>query len=214
MINKIMTSVINNGVKRPLNWVANTKFMNGVCKDFQDKNLKRIGGLAVASIALKDGFGCYLYVKQSLNNKDIPDDKRKFVAALDLANGGLMVLSQLAAFWTVSNEKFQAKMFDGLFKKKFVNENLKNIFKKITEKQEFKNISVKEFNAAFDKFHGNVKSAFGLLTSLVASTILAKRVLVPFIATPLAEQTKKLLGGKEDKAKEIAYQDTFTANKK
>ena len=35
-----------------------------------------------------------------------------------------------------------------------------------------------------------MKNAFSYLTSLAASTLLAKRVIVPFIATPLADKTE------------------------
>ena len=59
---------------------------------------KALGNAVVTSIILKDGIGCAMYVTQSLNNKKIPDEKRKFVAALDLTNGGLMILAQIGMF--------------------------------------------------------------------------------------------------------------------
>lgn len=204
MINRVMNRIVNEGFKKPINWVSNTKLMDNVCKNYQNKNLKYMGAWAIGSIVLKDGFGCYLYVKQSLNNKDIPDDKRNFVAALDLANGGLMILSQLIAFKTISNEKIQAAIFDGAFKKTFSEASKKGYEAILKNKDQFKNLTGKDFNIAFDKFHSNIKSTFGLLITLVASTILAKRVLVPFIATPLAEKAKGLICKDDEKNK-----DTF-----
>jgi len=168
---------------------------------------------------LKDGLGCYLYVKQSLANKNIPDDKRKFVAALDLANGGLMILAQLIMFKTISNKKVQEGIFDKLFGKLFARPAKKGYKELLRDRPEFKNISPKEFgkefNVVFDKFHGNIKGTFGLLTTLVASTIIAKRIIVPFIATPLAERAKGLLSKDGNKnAVTDKNKDTFTPETK
>lgn len=58
---------------------------NKVFPNYEKDNAKFMSAIGVTSIVLKDGLGCYLYVKQSLNNEKIPEDKRKFVAALDLA---------------------------------------------------------------------------------------------------------------------------------
>ena len=204
MISRVMNNIVSYGlkygVKAPLNWVADTKLLNNVCKNYQNNNLKYISALAITSIILKDGLGCYMYVKQSLNNKNIPEEKRKFVAALDLANGGLMILSQLLMFKTISNKKVQEKIFDKFFGKLFDKSAKKGYELLLKNKEQFKNLTGKEFNIAFNKFHSNIKGTFGLLTTLVASTILAKRVIVPFIATPLADRAKRLLYKDEKKS--------------
>lgn len=212
MINKVMSSVVDYSLKKPINWVSNTKLLNGVCKNYQNNNLKYIAALAVGSMVLKDGLGCYMYVKQSLNNKDIPEEKRKFVAALDLANGGLMILAQLVMFRTISNKKFQAKMFDKFFGKLFDRPMKKGYQVLLSKKEALKNLSGKEFNISFNKFRSNIQNTFGLLTTLVASTVLAKRVIIPFIATPLAENAKGLLYKNDEKRKSgdnDKNQDTF-----
>lgn len=209
---KIMEKPLEYGLKKPLNYLSDRKWMGKVCDSFQKSNPKfgkNIAAWAVGSMIAKDGIGCYLYVKQSLNNKDIPDDKRKFVAALDLANGGLMMLAQLIAFKTVSNEKIQEKIFNRIFGKRFDAAAKKGYETMITHKSQFKNITGKQFTMAFDKFHKNVKGTFGFFLTLVSSTILAKRVLVPFISTPLAESTAKILG-KNGKKENNENKDTFT----
>ena len=212
MISKVMNNAVNYGVKygvkKPLNWIADTKVLNNVCENYQGNNLKYMAALAITSIILKDGLGCYMYVKQSLHNKDIPEDKRKFVAALDLANGGLMILAQLLMFKTISNKKIQDKIFGKFFGKLFDKSAKKSYEILLKNKEQFKNLTGKEFNIAFDKFHSNIKGTFGLLTTLVASTILAKRVIVPFIATPLADKAKGLLYQDEKK------KDSFTSSVK
>ena len=87
---------------------ANSNLIKSIAKNYEKNNTKFIEGVAVTSIVLKDAVGCYMYVNQSLNNKKIPEEKRAFVAALDLANGGLMIAAQLIAFKTISNPKIQA----------------------------------------------------------------------------------------------------------
>lgn len=180
------------------------KFSDSLCKNYQANNTKYIGALALTSIALKDGLGCYMYVKQSLNNKQIPEDKRKFVAALDLTNGGLMILSQVLMYFTISSAKVQKKIFNSMFGKKF-DETSKKVYEAaIKNKDKFKNLTGKEFNMTFDKFLKDVHGFFGIFTSLVAATILAKRVIVPFIATPLADKAKGLLSKDSDKDKNVS----------
>lgn len=189
-VSGVLNKTVEYGLKKPLNMLANSKASTYVCKNFEGNNLKVIGGIAMFSIILKDGLGCYMYVKQSLNNKKIPEDKRKFVAALDLTNGGLMILMQILAYKTISNEKVQAKIFDKVFKK-FFDKPARSAYLEIMKKTKgLENLSAKSFNPAFEKLTKDAKKTFGLLTSLVAATIIAKRVFVPFIATPLADKAK------------------------
>lgn len=197
-ISPILNSVVDYCIKKPTNRLARTRLLKNVCKSYESNALTAIAGWAIASVILKDGLGCYMYVKQSLNNKDIPDDKRKFVAALDLANGGLMIAAQILMFLTISHPKIQEKMFNKFFGKYFNRVAQKSYQAVIKHKEEFKNLTGKEFNVAYEKFHKNIKDTFGFFVTLMASTILAKRVIVPFISTPLADYTKQFLG--KDKA--------------
>lgn len=202
-VSKIMTSAVNYGLKKPLKVLSNTNLIKKVTKEYRGNNLRFIAGVGILSIILKDGFGCYLYVKQSLNNKKIPEDKRKFVAALDLTNGGLMILSQLLAFKTISNPKIQEKLFGWLFGKHFNSAAKKSYETILKAKDKFTKMSAKDFEAGFESFKKNTKGTFGILTSLVAATILAKRVIVPFIATPLADKAKAWMDKKSSKTEKI-----------
>lgn len=194
-----MISSVVKTIEKPIHLVADTKVMKTVCEKFQADDVKFIAGLGMTSIVLKDGLGCYMYVKQSLNNKNIPEEKRKFVAALDLANGGLMIIAQILMFKTISNEKFQAKIFDKLFGKYFTRAAKKGAQELMLSQKKFAGkITNKEFNINFAKCKKEIQGHFGVLTSLVAATIIAKRVIVPFIATPLAEKAKGLLGVKKE----------------
>lgn len=185
--------IINNCVIKPMNYAANHKWVSNICTQFRNDNIKFITGMGLTSIMLKDGLGCYMYVKQSLNNKKIPEDKRKFVAALDLANGGLMIILQLVTFLTISRDSVQKKIFNKLFETVYNRASRKGYQNLLEHK------SGKEFAKVFTESHSKSIKTLGMLTSLVAAAIIAKRVFVPFIATPLAEKTKKYLYGKDDK---------------
>lgn len=180
-----------NWAQKAVKWLSNTKLMkNKVFPNYEIDNAKFMSMIGVTSIVLKDGLGCYLYVKQSLNNKKIPEDKRKFVAALDLANGGLMVGMQLLTFFTISNRKVQDKIFNKLFGKNFTRAADKAMKAALQKSDKLKNITGQEFHYAREADKKGLKNAFSYLTSLAASTLLAKRVIVPFIATPLADKTE------------------------
>lgn len=193
MVPKVMSRIVDYGFKAPVRALSNAKVMEKVCNNYQNNNTRFIMGLGIFSIVLKDGMGCYMYVKQSLNNKKIPEDKRKFVAALDLANGGLMIATQLITAVTLSNPKIQAKLFNRAFGRLFDRPARKGYQTLVNQSAKFKNITGKEFNMTFSAFRSKMQDTFGILSTLVASTILAKRVIVPFIATPLAERAKSVL---------------------
>lgn len=180
-----------NWIQKGIKWLSETKFMkNKAFPKYEKDDAKFMAGIGVASIVAKDGLGCYLYVKQSLNNEKIPEDKRKFVAALDLANGGLMIAMQLLTFFTISNKIIQKKMFDKLFGKAFSRTANKTLQTKLKNSDKFCDISGKDFHKARENNKKGLEKAFAYLTSLGAATLIAKRVIVPFIATPLADKTK------------------------
>ncbi len=195
--------IVEKPLHKVVNGLANTKISKNICNKYYQDNRSFINGLGVASIVLRDGYGCYLYVKQSLNNKNIPEDKRKFVAALDLANGGLMIAMQLLMFFTVSNKKVQGKMFDALFGKIFNSRSAQKGYKAILNNLDLcKGMTGPQFHEAFGKTKKIAQDAFSYVTSLAAATILGKRMIVPFIATPLADKTKAWMS-KNDKPAQI-----------
>ena len=94
-------------------------FSNIVTKIFNSKpakfltNPKGAGAavtIATVSNVTKDGVNCAYYVAQSWNNERIPEDQRKFVAGMDLANGLLNVIFQTFAGTTIG--KMAEKFFD------------------------------------------------------------------------------------------------------
>lgn len=211
-VSNIITNAANKAVEytliKPLNKLSTAPGMGHVRKEFCNKNMNFINGIGITSIVLKDGIGCYMYVNQSLNNEKIPEDKRKFVAALDLANGGLMIAMQILMHMTISNKLMQSKMFNGLYGK-FFNRSITKGYQAILKNQDkYKAMTPKEFSGAMDVIHGKAVEAFSNITSLVAATIIGKRVMVPFIATPLADKTKAWMC-RNDKPAEV---DSETKN--
>lgn len=195
-------SIVDTTIRTPIKKLSQSKWMkNKVFPNYEIDNAKFMALIGVTSIVLKDGFGCYLYVKQSLNNEKIPQDKRKFVAALDLANGGLMVLMQLLMFFTISNRKVQDKIFDKFFGKYFTRAADKTLKAKLQKIDKLKDVTGKDFHKAREADKKGLKNAFSYLTSLAAATLIAKRIIVPFIATPLADKTKEWMCRNEKPSK-------------
>ena len=79
-------------------------------KSFQKDPEKALAYMTVGSIIAKDGIGCYKSVTQSLKNKEIPEERRNFVAALDLTNGVLMIAAQIGMFFLM--RKFSEPIFN------------------------------------------------------------------------------------------------------
>ncbi len=150
------------------NRFLNSRFMNAVCSER--------AGDAAATIALlstttKDLVNCAYYTTQSLHNKKIPEEKRKFVAGIDLSNGILNVLSQLTIGMYIKNKTPVA--FDYLFRNSKMSKNA--------------------YNAA--------KGGFALIVTLVVAQVLLKRILTPFISTPMAHYFKEYADKKEAASK-------------
>ncbi len=177
-------------IKKPLKSLSELKPMDYVCKKYRANKRNFISGLGIASIVIKDGLGCYFYVNQSMHNEKIPEDKRKFVAALDLANGGLMIAMQILMFKTVSNKIVQSKMFEKMFGKHFDRAARKGYQSIIKGRERFRTLPEDQFKKGMDGIKETTFDAFANITSLIAATTVGKRVIVPFIATPLADKTK------------------------
>jgi len=196
---------------KPLRWLGN---------EFQKDPEKALALTTVGSIIVKDGVGCYKYVTQSLKNEKIPEEKRKFVAALDLTNGVLMIAAQIGMFFAM--RKFSEPIFNRLFSKSFNQKNAGNIASRIRMQQKAtgqtpsRKLNIeKEYN----KVRKDALDVFKFVADIAAATIIGKRVIVPFIATPLADKVKQKMdkhGSKEQTTPSVAAekpQEEFTGKK-
>lgn len=100
------------------------RFMGYTAKNWFAKTLengykhpaKYAASMMVLSIVSKDVINCGFYTYQSLHNKEIAPEKRKFVAANDLMLGWINVLGQMASFFLFDRfitPKIEAKFFTG-----------------------------------------------------------------------------------------------------
>ena len=156
--------------------LGKTGFMDSMNEATKLDGTKVLAAIGVGSIVAKDGLGCYMYVNQSLKNKDIPDDKRKFVAALDLANGGLMILFQIAMFASITNKKFQKRVFDQFFGKHFNRDATKAYRSAMNSDKNFKAMTGKLFYAAQRNVNKKSASTLGYMTAQIGRASCRERV--------------------------------------
>ena len=174
--------------------------------------------LALISTTTKDGVNCYYYTTQSYNNKRIPEDKRKFVAGIDLANGILNVITQLTLGLCIN--KWSDKLYDRVFKGGFTPSAAKiktytdkvNAFLKKSELTENLICSSKNVKDAINKTNKIARGGFGVIAVLIVTQIIAKRMIVTFLSTPLAGVFKKQLDKREAKKKGLNPEETQTQN--
>ena len=185
-VGKIGTTLKENLLYKPVNWLGKTNLVkNRLGKQYQLNNDKLITGVGVFSVVAKDGVNCAYYVTQSLNNDRIPEDKRKFVAGLDLANGILNVTLQAGVAKIM--DSYVGEFFDKkIAPKHFSKEKYKEMWNGMENKVKFE-----DFARQMERNKGFAKSGLRVITALVAMQVLTKRIIVPLIATPLASVFKK-----------------------
>ena len=195
-----ITSGIAKGASKILGAASKAKPMKKLSEQFQKNPEKALALTTVASIVVKDGVGCYKYVTQSLNNEKIPEKQRSFVAALDLTNGVLMILAQIGMFFAM--RKLSEPIFNRLFKKSFNGQNAKDIATRIrmlADKAKENAPRKLTINKEYNKVREDALAVFKFVLDIGAATILGKRVIVPFIATPLANVVKDKMEAKKHK---------------
>lgn len=172
--------------------ISRKKPLRALGEAFQKDPEKALALTTVSSIILKDGVGCYMYVTQSLHNKKIPDEKRKFVAALDLTNGGLMILAQIAMFFAM--RKYSGPLFNKLFKKSFNEISKSQTISRVRMNMAKRGEDVAKklkIEKEYEKVKKSGQDIFKFILDISAATIIGKRVIVPLIATPLARGVEK-----------------------
>lgn len=152
--------------------------------------------IATVSNVSKDAVNCAYYTIQSLNNERIPDDQRKFVAALDLANGIMNVGVQIATAFGLS--KWIESIFDNKIAKtadfSLKEDVIKEKFSKLPAELKKKTTEAQFIKDYAQKMEGRIKLArtgFTVLAVNVAMQILTKRVITPLFATPMASYFKR-----------------------
>lgn len=101
-------SSINKSVGNAMSYTTKRWFSNLFDRALKEP-AKYSAAFMVTSLISKDAVNCAFYTYQSYNNKKIPEDKRKFVAALDFMNGVINVVGQITSFMLF--EKFVIPKF-------------------------------------------------------------------------------------------------------
>ena len=152
--------------------------------------------IATVSNVSKDAVNCAYYTVQSLNNERIPEDQRKFVAALDLANGIMNVGVQIAMAFGLSD--LITSIFDNKIAKtkdfSLKEDVIKEKFAKLPEELKMKTNEaqfIKDYSAKMKPRIGLARTGFTVLAVNVAMQILTKRIITPLFATPMATYFKE-----------------------
>ena len=176
---------------KTLGAVSKSKPVKYMTKKFQENPEGALVATTVGSIVLKDGIGCERYVRQSLNNEKIPEKTRPFVAALDLVNGVFMIATQILMFFLM--RKISEPLFNKMFKKSFNPQAKRDILTKISEeyiKMGQKSPSKIDANKAYEKARSDALKIFKTIADVGIATIIGKRIITPFISTPIAGVVK------------------------
>lgn len=183
------------------NKILDSKILNKmVYTPARENPAKFAGKMALVSALTKDAVGCYYYVTQSLENEKIPEDKRKFVASLDLMNGILNVALQFTVGMWI--DKKVPEWFDKTVGKSLDTDETVKEAKKLSKTIEGMHLKEKIEEADIATFlrekvlghSGNatklLKIGFSAASVLIATQVITKRVVVPFLSTPLASWYK------------------------
>ncbi len=140
--------------------VTQSKILNNHLKRVISDDAFAAKTIVVCSV-LKDVFAYSVRYKTTMENKKIPEKRRPFVAAMDLASGIVTAIAQIAVGFSIANPKLQNALWNKMFK-----------------------------NAQF-KHIGAAKKSFATILALVGSGVITERIIVPLLATPLAAFVEK-----------------------
>ena len=135
--------------------ITQSKFFNNHLKRVISDDTFAAKTIVVCSV-MKDVFAYSVRYKTTMENKKIPEKRRPFVAAMDLASGVVTSIAQIAVGFSIASPKVQ-----------------NHLWKRIFGDAQFKNI-------------GLAKKSFATILALIGSGLITERIIVPLIATPLA----------------------------
>ena len=122
------------------------------------ENPKFLTATLLATSVSKDVFAYALRVHNTVKNKEIPEDKKSFVAIMDAITGVTTAVVQLSTGFMLASDKVQKNI-------------CKHLFSELGE-------GTKKFKQA--------SKGFSVVSTLVGATLFAKRIIVPLISSPIA----------------------------
>lgn len=146
-----------------------------------------------------DVYGNSVDAVKTLKNKEIPEEKRKYIAAYKMVNGIASFATEAVFGFTVADEKFQKALSEKMFG-----------FLKKMDKQKFEK-SFGFLKRSNTELFSNCSKGLQVASALVLATVFIKRLVVPFLVTPIASYLKKYMESRENKnKKEVMVKDFLT----
>lgn len=175
-----MAQTFENTTIKAFNKISQSQMLDKHIKNCVSNPASAAKFLVMANVA-KDAYKQGIFFNQSLNNKEIPEDKRKYVAALDLAIGVANCAVQIVAGFTIANEKLQKKLCNYIFGA--LKDRNSAIYKQFPQK--IKSFAGRKLITPEKLFRGCSKG-FVAMSTLIGSQIIAKRIVVPVISPAMA----------------------------
>lgn len=164
---------------KPITNIANNHRIKNLVTCLATKNAAKSRALVLSTVlfdTLSNASDCY----NCMANKDIPEEKRKYISAYKIANGAISAAASLGIGFSVASEGFQKKLRDV---------SLKCLNKELHPK-------------TYKKYYPKAATGMSIITS-IAAAVLVKRLLVPYLVIPAANWVKNsFLGtnGRNNKA--------------
>lgn len=163
----------------PIANIANSHRIKNLVTCLATDNASKSRALVLSTVLFdtlsnaSDSFNC-------MANKDIPEEKRKYVAAYKIANGAISAAASLGIGFSVASEGFQQK--------------LRNLSLKCLNKE----LHPKTYN----KYYPKAATGLSIITS-IASAVLVKRLLVPYLVVPAANWVKDSFFSKKSRNNKV-----------
>ena len=170
-------------ISKIINPITNSKVFNNHLKKVINDDAFAAKTIVVCSV-MKDVFAYTVRYKTTMENEKIPEKRRPFVAAMDMASGIVTAVAQLVVGFAIASPKIQNKLWDSMFKN-----------------AQFKNI-------------GAAKKSFTTILALIGSGVITERILVPLLATPLAAKMEKKFFKNEDRETKYPLSSVLKLSKK
>ena len=94
--------------------ITQSKLFNNHLKRVINDDTFAARTIVVCSV-LKDVFAYSVRYKTTMENKKIPEKRRPFVAAMDLASGFVTSIAQIAVGFSIASPKVQNKLWNKIF---------------------------------------------------------------------------------------------------
>lgn len=147
--------------------------------------------LTVLSVVSKDLVGALVLFDQTLHNKKIPENKRKYLASYEITSGSYNVIFPLTVGFLYTSESFKHKSAKALFNKYYVDP--KDLKAAVAPARDILEAKMKVFEK------GN--KGLAQFVAIIFTAIVSKRIIGPFVSGPMATIFREKVLSKMDDEK-------------